>query len=80
MASSDNAIDPTLYLMMTPTTTRTLPRKKANGKASPATEQTTTKKNRKTKTTLMALKLSKSQRRKIPIGLSRKINSSVQRG
>ena len=50
MASSNNAIDPTLDLMMTLTATCTLPRKKANSKVSPATKQTTIKKNQKTKT------------------------------
>jgi hypothetical protein len=46
MANSNITIDPTLdLLMMTPTTTRTSPRKKNNAKVIPATEDTRTKKD-----------------------------------
>jgi hypothetical protein len=66
MASSNNAIDPTLDLMMTPTTTRTSPRKKANGKASPATEQTTTKKKSKDKNNTDGVEVVKESKKKNP--------------
>jgi hypothetical protein len=46
MANSNITIDPTLdSLIMTPTTTRTSPRKKNNAEVIPATEDTRTKKD-----------------------------------